>query len=436
MQKTRTNARYTVLAAIVTVLLLQTQAVAAVPELAVTPETIDRTDNQSIPANVGHPVNVTFTNQNDTKTIYNVTLPDRPWLSWSRNIFDLNASTSRIVTATVTPQEAGTITDQFDIPYRYNQTGLNESQFGRSWQLTFDKNFYPSMQVMVDAHYRNTTVELTSLDEAFTLKLGEQGESVFKITNTGDETAYDIRLSGDNLSFDKADGFDIAPGDETLIPFTVTIPRPQINPSEATNTTYQPTIQITGQNINDTTFPVTVTVPYQNFTTVEEEEQDIDSLLDQFKEFCETNNCSAVQRTVYRNRTVYVNQTPVYEANLTEDQMQVLANLTEIQTENWEAVRDEQNLLKQSVNTRIENLTTELNELEQRNERETRQLRRAIKSLNQTVAQKQQLEVQRQQDTSRLGWAIVILLAVLGVIATIYYVVTRYMGEDWRLIPQ
>lgn len=79
-------------------------AATAVPELTVTPETIDRTDNQSIPAIVGHSVNVTFTNQNDTKTIYNVTLPDRPWISWSINNFDLNASTSRTVTATVTPQ--------------------------------------------------------------------------------------------------------------------------------------------------------------------------------------------------------------------------------------------------------------------------------------------------------------------------------------------
>ena len=55
---------------------------------------------------------------------------------------------------------------------------------------------------------------------------------------------------------------------------------------------------------------------------------------------------------------------------------------------------------------------------------------------NRTVANEQRLESQRQQDSSRLGWAIVILVAVLLVIAAIYYLVIRHMGEDWRLIPQ
>lgn len=89
MRTNQTNARYAVLAAVLFLVLLQAGVAAAVPELAVTPETIDRTGNHSIPANVDHAVNVTFTNQNDTKTIYNVSLPERPWLAWSANHFDL-----------------------------------------------------------------------------------------------------------------------------------------------------------------------------------------------------------------------------------------------------------------------------------------------------------------------------------------------------------
>jgi hypothetical protein len=409
-------------------------AAAAAPELNVAPTTVEWTDNRSVPVNIDQTLQYNITNENDTKRIYNVSLPRRPWLQWSANQFDLNTSETRVVNATITPQQAGTITGQFNVAYKYNQTGLNESEYGQSWQMTFDKNSYPTLQFMIDAYYRHTSIALASLDYAFTLDLGEEGSSVFKITNTGNETAYDIHLTGENLSFDKSDGFNVSAESQTLVPFSATIPRPRTNPSRATNTTYRPTITVSGRNLNQTMLPVNVTVPYKNYTEVEEDDQDISSLLDKFEEFCETNNCSAVQETVYRNRTVYVNQTPIYDANLTPEMRATLANLTALQTENWQAVRDRQRLMKQAINAQFANVTTEINRMQREHERETRRLRSTIQSLNRTIAAERETETRQQRQSSTVALVIFGLVLLLLLAVGTYYVVNELVEDDWRLI--
>lgn len=66
-----------------------------VPQLNVVPDSVDR----ELSAYNSHDLEFTFSNQDGSDDIYNLTLENRSYLSWDVNNFRLNASESRTVNA-------------------------------------------------------------------------------------------------------------------------------------------------------------------------------------------------------------------------------------------------------------------------------------------------------------------------------------------------
>lgn len=241
-------------------------AAAAPPTLSLEPSTVDLTGNHSIPAKHNHTVEFTFTNQDSVKKIYNVTLPEKPYLSYSSNRFDLNASASRNVTVTVSTGNPKRIRDNFTynitddgvrdpVRYLYNDTSGNSSG------LTFNAESFPLLQFNIDSYWVDTSVGTTALTNEFNLSLGESDRSVFELRNTGNETAYQVNLSGDDISFDQEQLFNLSATEDPMLPFTVEIPKPETNATEATNQTYLRTIRVSGENFPDAEIDLRVHVP-------------------------------------------------------------------------------------------------------------------------------------------------------------------------------
>jgi len=418
-------------------------AAAAPPTLSLEPSTVDLTGNHSIPAKHNHTVEFTFTNQDSVKKIYNVTLPEKPYLSYSSNRFDLNASASRNVTVTVSTGNPKRIRDNFTynitddgvrdpVRYLYNDTSGNSSG------LTFNAESFPLLQFNIDSYWVDTSVGTTALTNEFNLSLGESDRSVFELRNTGNETAYQVNLSGDDISFDQEQLFNLSATEDPMLPFTVEIPKPETNATEATNQTYLRTIRVSGENFPDAEIDLRVHVPYKEYSDGQQEDNEsISPILEEFKEYCEsTGNCSRIKETVYKNRTVYRNTTPVYPANFSNETVQALRELAENELEDDKATRQRVDLLKQAVKTDISQLNRSMRQMLQTAINQSQQAKELAKETRETNQREVQIEQQQNQNiASQTMWTVIFLVIVGGLLGAAVGVYKLYQkSQDRRLI--
>jgi|GEM_PF-7068447 len=422
----------------------------AVPELDITPSTVNLTGNESVPANRNHTVELTVTNQDATRDIYNVTFPDKDYLYYSDNQFHLNASESRNVTATIYTPVPTKIRDQFTynksvdgerdpVKYYYNQTSGNQSE------ITFDAEHFPPMAFNIDTHWLNTSISTASLDSEFNLTFEETGDSVFKIENTGDATAYDIQLAGEDITFEQASGFNLSANDDTYVSFSVELPKPDENATEATNQTYTRAIQISGENFETSTITAEIFIPYRQYDT-EAIEQNVTErwleIQERTIELCQRDRfqdsplCGGdVVR--WRNNTEIVNRTPVYEMNLTPAEREALRTVNHTD-ERIQDLQERYDLLKHSLNTDIEQMNqTMVQRLETAVEysKEAKETAQAAKNASD---QRWQVEQQRSQSIAHQTTVVFVLFLVFaalsGVAVFLYKIYQR--RNDYRLIQQ
>jgi hypothetical protein len=391
---------------VLALVLFSATAVAQVPDFNVVPDGVDR----SVSAYNQHEFEFTFSNQ-DSEDIHNITVENRSYLSWSEYSFDVNASESRTVNASF---------------YTENITEINETLSTRYGYNGSDNRFDgENISIEVSTFYENTSVNLSALQTSFELDFGESDSSAFTVDNVGGEEAFEVELGGEDISFDRGDGFTVAEGEDALVQYDVSIPKPDENATEATNQTYTRTVTVSGANFNDTSFDIEVFVPFKQYDTEEAER----SLVDQFIDFCSDPEnsdsviCSDEQIVEYRNNTEYVNNTSIYRANFTEEEKTALSVLANTRSEDYQdilnRVKLQQNTFRSELEKTRSNFSSNFVEVESETEANTRMIR----SLNNTINEYGERQLQEARNRTfwmQLGVAIIVL-AVLGKLSWFVY---------------
>lgn len=107
--------------------------------------------------------------------------------------------------------------------------------------------------------YPATTIVPTFLSTSYTLNEASI-QDIFKITNSGSETAYNVHLSGNWMTFSIND-FTLAPGQSQNVGLTISLPTSF--KTEDTNKTYYQTLGISG-NFQQVNQNISIFIPYLN----------------------------------------------------------------------------------------------------------------------------------------------------------------------------
>lgn len=386
-------------------------SLAQVPEFNVVPDGVDR----NLSAYNDHEIEFSFTNLDSSREIYNVTLENTSYLSWNENRFNLNASQTRTVNASF---------------YTENITSVNDS-LGSSYKYSGSDNDFsgPNISIEVSTSYRNTSVDLSTFGSDFELQFGESDTSVFRFRNTGNETAFNVSLEAEGITFDRGSGFDVPAGEDTLVQYEVSIPKPEENATAATNQTYQRTVSVSGENFNETEFSASVFVPFKQYDTDEAEREAVETLVQFCSDNPESNICSGEQIVRYRNNTETVYRTPEANVSLTEEDLTSLKVLANTRSEDYrdilQRVRLQQNTFRSELNKTRSNFSENLNQVEAESEENTEMIR----SLNQTIVENNERELQEARN--RTFWMqLGVLILVLAVIGKLGWFVYENL-DDW-----
>ncbi|WP_313694219.1 glycoside hydrolase family 2 protein [Halorarum halobium] len=360
------------------------------------PDEVDR----NVSAYNQHEFEFSFTNQDSSRKIYNVTLENTSYLTWEQNKFNLNASQTRTVNALFYIENITTINDTLESSYKYSGS---------------DNDFSgPNISIEVSTFYRNTSISVEPFETSFELPFGESDSSVFRVENTGTKTAFNVTVEGEDVEFSR-NSFDVAPGEDVLVQYNVSIPKPDSNATAATNQTYSRTVQVSGENFNQTEFTASVFVPFKQYDTEEAEEEAIDTLVQFCSDNPEATICSGEQIVKWRNNTKYVNNTSIYRANFTEEQLTALQVLANTRAEDYQdilqRVRLQQNTFRSELQKTRSNFSENLGEVEN----ETQQNTRMIRSLNETINEYGERQLQEARNRTfyvQLGVGIIVFYLV------------------------
>jgi len=399
---------------VLAVVLLSGVAAAEVPELSVSPSNV----TESLPANQVQELEFEFVNENPDKKIYNVSLEDQPYLNWSENRFHINESQSKRVEAEFYTETPSRVNDSFSVPYYYNQTE------GNNTGITFDKNFYPELSFQLSTFYEETNVSLDVFKQNFTLELGESESSVFEVRNDGNETGFNVSYGAEDVRFDPGTEFNLSRDDSRLVKFNVSIPKPSENPTNATNRTYTRTVRVSGENFETRSFSVSVFVPFREYDEVERQE-DIVEYLQEIQSFCarEENQGLPIcggEVVRYQNRTEFINNTPVYQANFTEAERDALIQYANASTEKYsdiiERIRLQQNTIRTEQEDTRSAIGSNLTQVANATQRNTEAIERLAGEIEQELQEDQRRQEERRtRNTILLIFFILLGMAVGGV---------------------
>jgi len=385
-------------------LVFASAATAQVPEFNVVPNTVD----ENLSAYNQHDLEFTFTNP-DSMDIFNVTLENTSYLSWDTNNFRLNSSETKTINASFYTESVTTFNDTLTSTYKYNGSDND-----------FDGE---NISIEVSTFYENTSVDVSPLTTDFELEFGASDTSAFTIENTGSEDAFGVELQAEDITFDRGDGFTVPAGEDVLVQYDVSIPKPEENATGATNQTYEREVMVSGENFNESRFTAEVFVPFKQYDTNEAQE----NFADRFVEFCsdypESNFCTGEQIVEYRNNTRVVNNTPVYTANLSEDTKEALQILAQTRKQDYQDILSRVKLQQNTFRSELESTRSNFSESLDEAETEIQQNTEMIRYLNRTIVENNRAELQeaKKQTLFRMIEAVFVIFALfVGAVILVY----------------
>jgi len=187
-------------------------------------------------------------------------------------------------------------------------------------ELAHNSEYDKQMIINLESKYHATNLTLEMLNEKnFTINWNSMDESLLKITNNGDEPAYNIKLSSNNgnvlILFDE-NNFDLNPTQSNYVTFEI---HPNINLTSQTNNTYEISIGLSSENAGGTEEYINVFVPYHIF----DDNMSTEEWWEEKLEFCNAYPtsyfCISEPIIKYLNQTT--NATPIYSMNFSEPQL-------------------------------------------------------------------------------------------------------------------
>ncbi len=391
-------------------------AAADVPEVTVSPNLL--TKNWS--AGHEHRAEFTFENNDTGDRVLNMTVPDTKYWNITPNKFDINASSTYTVEAVFYGESQNKIGQELNSTYYY---GGSDNDFSG-----------PALQTTVDLFYRSTSVTVQPFRRTFQdMELGESASSVFRVENTGNETAYNVEVNGsENVELGKTGQFNLTSGEAVIVRYNVTIPTPETNKTAATNQTYTFDVEASAANSEISSFSAEAFVPFKQYDSIKKQ-KDVIEQLQKIQQFCQQDEnedlaiCGS-DVVKYRNRTKIINNTPQANVTLTEDELRSLktiANKTDLGIENLvHRMKLQQNTIRHEQNQTRQVLKDIASELKERN----RQQASKIRDLNQSLTR---VYHEEQQEDKRRGFWGTVQAAVLGflIISSGIYVGVQKLNE-------
>lgn len=363
--------------------------------------------NKSVTVDGNYSYEFTFTNTDENRSVQNVTIEDTEWLNWTRNSFDINESSSTSVNASLQVSQPGLYNETLSTSYSaWNQSNSTGNQTNSSGEWVSRDG--PEIDVLVDADWPGTDVEVDVFKSDFQLEFGEVDNSVIAVQNNGNASARNVTLQGEDIEF-RESGVDIPAGEDKIFEFNISLPKPEGNATAATNQTYIRGLQVSGENFERHTVNLSVFVPYKDYK--ENEVSDEERLRELYFEVCEdgSSNNLICRGTVVKERTKtkIIEKTPKSNVTLTDPELRAIKQYANRSPQRYtklaETVVQQENLTRQQF-TQMFNRTLDILEEEQR---EYEQLREYIR------------EQQRQEQQANFlrNLLIFVVLIVAGLLA-------------------
>jgi hypothetical protein len=387
-----------------------TSATADIPEVEVTPQNV----TQNLSAGHEHYRQFTFENLDDEDKVYNMTFQDTGNWEFSPNRFNINASGTTTVNATYFSDVEGW--SNVTVPTRYFYNGTANDFDG------------PTLDLETKTEYLPTEIQVEVFDNSFRFQLGQKATSVFRVNNSGSETAYNISIAAsNNTALESTGRFDLRPDEYRIIRYNVSVPMPEENKTEATNQTYEFDVKAAGDNVESTGFTAYVRIPFKQYKQEEQAKSVLEQIMsskEKLEEFCgqyEESVLCGGDVVKYRNNTVYVNKTPRANVTLTNETIEDLNNLEDLSTDRVRELEHRlgltQNTIRNQNNKTRTTLENKFEDMEERNREQTR----AIRNLTEFMR-----EEEREEDRIRSrNQLIKFILLVVGVLAAIIYGIYR-----------
>lgn len=325
--------------------------------------------NESVTVGENYSYEFTFTNTDPNQSVRNMTVGDTDWLSWSRNNFDINESSSTSVNASVQVQQPGQFNESLSTSYRaWNESNSTENETNSSGEWVDREG--PNIDVLLDSDWPSTGVSIDVFQSEFELQFGEEDNSVIAVQNNGNSTARNVTLSGHDIEFDES-GVEIPVDDDRIFEFNVSLPLPEENATAATNKTYTRTLEVSGENFESRSVNVSIFVPYKDYN--EDQMTEENRLIELYFEVCGDGSSDNLicRGTVVETKTEtkYINQTPESNVTLTDPELRAIKQYADHSPQRFtnlsNTVAKQQNLTRQEISRLIEVLEEEQSEDEQ-----------------------------------------------------------------------
>jgi len=289
----------------------------------------------------------------------------------------------------------------------------------KSKELTYDESKNKQMTFIINSIYNETTIEMTLLDDNFSIEYNEVSDGMLRIENNGGFEIKNVILTSDYpdwISFDENE-FNINSGQTKIIIFTID---PKISEIDQTNSSYEIDIRAKGINsgqVKDTLF---VFIPYEeeleNYGNMSKEElvkalKDLETVLKNLnlepnpdcpdnKPYWSTTEKKCISEAEMTNQVIQYNYTQ-------EEVSSIFLKIGGINDE-LSTLGDYQNPILEDIQNKFTNLFQYMEEIK--------------KSTNEsyTLAKENEETIQSGKRW-RVVWIVAIILALLGGVA--YYLI-------------
>lgn len=214
-------------------------------------------------------------------------------VTWVNNVADSidlkNTDTGNIVTTIL---QGANYTTNFDSPSTFRYTFLRRGFVFTSLcaitalsdtGLINNPEYDGNLSIAVNVIYNPTTINATVLENNYSVDVYQTQDGVMTITNTGNQTARNILLSGDWFSFN-TNNFNLEPGQTKGVVYTI---RPILSNTIDTNKTYSKTLLING-NFQTVSKDFNLFVNFANLNS-SNQSGNYQSLLALLQAFCKDN---------------------------------------------------------------------------------------------------------------------------------------------------
>lgn len=362
-------------------------------------------------SNNTHVVNVDYYNGLD-KCDFTITKGDR--VLWVNSVSDeiqlKNVATGNVVT--IIPQ-GNNYTTYFDSPQSFQYVFLRRGFiFTRICTITAlsdsglvnNPEYDGFMNLTVTLIFNPTNITYNIVSNNYTINVFQSQDGVMTITNVGNESAKNIMLTGDWLTFN-TNNFNLLPGETKGIIYTI---KPSITLTSQTNQSYNKTLSIAG-NFNTLYYPFNIFVPYANMDA--NQSGNYQSLLELIRKFCKDNPKETF--CLDKPSVVYIGNGTDQNFNVSYSTEQVKAIYSYIFS-----MGDDQKIVNNYMKETLENISNRINGIENLSAN-------SLKLVSDS-------EVKRQENSGNTTFIIIIfiMLGLLGLLIMIILVMRRYREQE------